>query len=428
MLNKELFAKIHDFVVSSSRLLNSFLEKGEEIPYKIVEKYEVKERGSWSMNYVTQPFILPFILRHEKDIENLPEFKICVRLLRTEPQVSDHLDKLVGIEGGGSFRRTVWDFMWYFLTPMFEKYLKESKFDQQLLKQLYSHFEKFIRSSRIRVRTYVYLDNFDSDIDRIDIEKNLSIRKVTNEEIERLLERSKGYTPFSLEIPPKYIIEMRYTRKKIIGGAKKPPRSDPSNRIYQFVTALRLFKSGVVGFNEISTTPETPFFWGYSRRSGGAKTFRGPKYVLRKEEIIQFKDFWKQISTFFPSEPRRLAIARRRFEIAYERSLPQDKLIDFMIAYEALFFKQGELGEFGHKLSTRVSKLLRKTYQERATVAKEVKEFYDKRSKIVHGEEVKLHRGFIDKVESYLRDSIKTLMEKLVEKDLDEIILHLDLD
>jgi len=128
------------------------------------------------------------------------------------------------------------------------------------------------------------------------------------------------------------------------------------------------------------------------------------------------------------SQPKHFAIAIRRFESAYERINPADKLLDFMIAYEALFFKQGETGEFRHKLSTRVSKLLGKSYQKRKIIAKETNEFYRKRSSIVHGEEVTIPAGFVDKVESYLRDSIKILMERLQDQDYNEIISQLDLD
>lgn len=99
-----------------------------------------------------------------------------------------------------------------------------------------------------------------------------------------------------------------------------------------------------------------------------------------------------------------------------------------MIAYEALFFKQGEMGEFKHKLSTRVAKLLGKEYEERTVIAKEISKFYSERSKVVHGEMVRLPKEFIGRVEGYLRDSIKTIMEKPPEQDYNEFITRLDLN
>ena len=274
-----------------------------------------------------------------------------------------------------------------------------------------------------------FIDNFDSDTDRIDIEKGLVIRKVTSKEHERLLQ-SPIWAPsaFSYMMLPKYVIETMYTRRKAFGTERKQQPSNPAEKLYQLVTALRLFKPGVIGFNEITTMPQTPFLGGSTRSSIARKTFIGPKYFLGKTEIIQFKDFWRRFSTIYASKPKNISIAIKRFENAYERTSPEDKLIDHMIAYEALFFKQGETGEFGHKLSTRVAKFLGKTYEERKMVAKEINEFYRKRSKIVHGEEVVLPPDFVEKVEGYLRDSLKIFVERLPEEDYNEIISHLDLD
>ncbi len=351
MLQEELFVKIQEFVISGSKLLDSFIKKGEEIPFTIVEKYKAENRGSWSMTHVTQPLVIDLILRHAEDLSNLTEFKNCAEFMRAEPQVSKHLDRLVGVEGGGRYRRTIWDFLRYFLSPIFEKYLKESKFDQQLLKKLYSYFEDFICNDQILMRDFAYLDNFDSAIDRIDVEKGFVIREVTKEERESLLGHSRWGAPSSFfqAIPPKYVIETTYTRRKAIGSEKKPHPSDSGEGLFRLLTALRLFKSGVVGFNEINTTPETPFLWGHSKGSIARKAFIGQTYFLRKTEATQLRDFWRSFSIFYTSKPKRLAIAVRRFENAYERTNPQDKLIDYMIAYEALFFKQGEIGEFRHK-------------------------------------------------------------------------------
>ena len=85
-----------------------------------------------------------------------------------------------------------------------------------------------------------------------------------------------------------------------------------------------------------------------------------------------------------------LNIAISRFNYAYERNKLEDKLIDYMIAFEALFFKHGEIGEFRHKLAVRVARFLKQNYDERKEIMKRMMEFYDKRSAIVHGKKVNL--------------------------------------
>jgi len=428
LLEKELYSKIRDFVISASKILSTYVEGGERIPYTIVEKYKVKGPGSYSMTHEPQPLVESLILNHEEELSNMSEFKICAKLMRLNGQVSIHLDKLVGFEGGSKFRNTLWGYLRYFLSPIFENYLKNRKLDEELLKKLYSAFEDFIIGNRILIHDYAYLMNFDSDVDSIDIEKDLAIRKVANEELQSLLQSSGRFpSMYSFTTLPIYAMDVTYSRRKVIGSERKRQFPDSAEKLHILIIALRLFKPGIVGFNEISTAPETPFLWGSIRSGMAKKTFVGQKYHLKQEEIKQFKDFWKKFSSFYASKPQHFAIALRRFGSAYERTNPQDKLIDYMIAYEALFFKQGESGEFRHKLSTRVSRLLGKTYGERKAIAEEIRDFYDKRSKVVHGEKVELPREFVGRVERHLRDSMNALMKLLTKQDHSRIIMNLDL-
>lgn len=90
VLKKELFMKNQEFVEAASKLLYSFLEEGDKIPYSISEIYKVENGSSWSMTYESQPVLIALISRHERDLKNLPEFKECEELMRAEPCVSKH--------------------------------------------------------------------------------------------------------------------------------------------------------------------------------------------------------------------------------------------------------------------------------------------------------------------------------------------------
>ena len=99
-----------------------------------------------------------------------------------------------------------------------------------------------------------------------------------------------------------------------------------------------------------------------------------------------------------------------------------------MVAFEALFFKEGEVGEFRHKLSVRVARFLTQQYNQRKQIAERMTDFYDKRSAIVHGETIDLGAEFVNTVEDHLRESIKLFLERLRTLSHDKIIDHLDLD
>ncbi|HIH36564.1 MAG TPA: hypothetical protein HA232_01485, partial [Methanocellales archaeon] len=137
----------------------------------------------------------------------------------------------------------------------------------------------------------------------------------------------------------------------------------------KLVTALRLFKSGMVGFNIIKRKPmadipiilKDPF--DYS--TGTYSPFSGQQYTLTETEVSEFRSFWDKFNKTKPFQIAPLGVAIRRFNYAYGRDKLEDKLMDYMIAFEALFFKQDEMGEFSHKLAVGVSRLLKQNYEER---------------------------------------------------------------
>ena len=64
---------------------------------------------------------------------------------------------------------------------------------------------------------------------------------------------------------------------------------------------------------------------------------------------------------------------------------------------------------------------------ERGTGRRGDEDFYDKRSSVVHGENVELKDEFVSKVEDYLRRSIRLFLDRLQTLDHNEVIRYLDL-
>ncbi|HKZ45601.1 MAG TPA: hypothetical protein VJ343_02755, partial [archaeon] len=230
-----------------------------------------------------------------------------------------------------------------------------------------------------------------------------------------------------------YVIEFDYETKKLFGemqtGRAHQPDVNPWDKIHMLTTALRLFKSGIIGIDTIKTEQilDVPIIVsGTSSYMHGS--YIGPKYYLIKAEVDDFKRFRKDFNKIDLNSLDYIRVAVRRFNYAYERGNLEDKLIDFMVAFEALFFKQGEFGEFRHKLSVRVSRFLEQDYNKRRLIAKDMGDFYEARSQIVHGEKVELKHDLVKTVEDQLRRSIKLFFESLQKSDHDEIISHLDLD
>lgn len=102
---------------------------------------------------------------------------------------------------------------------------------------------------------------------------------------------------------------------------------------------------------------------------------------------------------------KRLRIAITRLNDGITRDSLIDMLIDYMIGLEALFLPDGN-EELTYRLAIRVAYNLEKEYEKRKQLFKDVKNYYRKRSKGVHGNTGDLIKEEVDKVEGILRKSI----------------------
>ena len=166
-------------------------------------------------------------------------------------------------------------------------------------------------------------------------------------------------------------------------------RVDARQRAERVLLTLRVFKAGRVGTSgsfeytrslDASVSPVTwtlgPFFGWHA----------GEPYVLTDEELPRFHEFWSALDKVHARPV--ISGALRRFTFAANRSLPDDEIVDLMIAAEALFLTEmgkQDRGELRFRLATRAAFLLGTTPAERVRLFKFMRCAYDARSVIVHG-------------------------------------------
>jgi len=399
------------------------------------EKFEIEKEGTCKTIYEQQPlFVIP-LYRHREELENLPEYQACMKVMTSDPAITKQLNVLVGF-CNSQYRRTAEEYLEYLVSKQFPMNTETIEFNPTLFDSAYEILERFFYNNNFIFRAMSPLHNFTAEDERIDLDNNLCIRKIAIDEQEQLLNEFEwsSIIPHFEALDLKHAIELEYQTKKIVGDAPRETLQAidqiAKETIGKLTTALRLFKAGLVGYNIVRTasTSELPVPAGMTRFSSPYKQFLGEKYTLTKLEANEFKRFWERMSRIDVSAFPQLYIALSRFNYAYERDKLEDKLIDYMVAFEALFFKEGESGEFRHKLSVRVSRFLEQEYKQRKLTAERMNDFYDKRSKVVHGEKVELKDDFVKTVEDHLRKSIKLFLERLQTSSHDEIIAHLDLD
>lgn len=200
-------------------------------------------------------------------------------------------------------------------------------------------------------------------------------------------------------------------------------RLDFENQVDQVmqnvILALRLLKQGCVDGKDVFLIPisdktqSTLSIWHETIRHQLVDT-----YVLNLDEIPVLKKLLDKIQAIDFSKRKSLYLACKRFQRTYSESDPEYQIIDFMIAFEALFLK-GEKAkpQSGEIIAIACSLLLGKNEEEREEIRRFLTEAYSIRNCIVHGSEPKFNEdfsyriAFISKIEEYLRESIKKFLD-----------------
>jgi hypothetical protein len=136
-------------------------------------------------------------------------------------------------------------------------------------------------------------------------------------------------------------------------------------------------------------------------------------YSLKVEEIGEVRKIFDKIIKVDFDQRRQLRIACDRFNRSYGKSMYDEKIIDFMIAFEALFMRKKTPSNAGSILGLGCSMLLGKNEAERKEIYDFFDETYTLRDKIVHGSAI----DYSDigetalKLKEYLRKSIIALLE-----------------
>ncbi len=426
------------YIKASLELIISRLQSGEQVPYEIVEVYDFEKTESrmrFGTDYRAKRLYSQLVSRHKNELHSLPECQTCKRIMKSDPVMSKHIDTPLFLYNTSSSYPTE-TYLDYLLMRQLESTAEKPEFSLDRFDEAYRNLEVFFQSDKLIMRTIAPIHNFQCDADLVDLGDGLCIRRIKRTEQEQLLHEFKWSPSMSLDeiLDLKYVIENSYEAEKIFNYSPtlrpEPVFRSGHGEINKLLIALRLFKSGAIGINTRKTfcASEIPLsIGGGSSYRSSPVSFTGERYALTSSEVQDFVGFWSKFKTVDLRKSAQLGIALRRFSYAYERESLEDKLIDLLVAFEALFFKKDELSELSHRLSTRVSRLLEQEYGKRKDVFKRMKVFYKTRSKVVHGEQVELEYGFIRTVEDYLRRSVKVFLE-YSQMDFDEILTHLDLD
>lgn len=445
MRNASLHRALRDYCNSALALLNSRTSRPEDVPSIIKEKVEVGESGELTFSQVPEVLWHILVARNEGDLSQTDVYQAAVQALQAEPRVAKHLNTLVGT----SEVRTRVDtdsclraFLIRLLQEQQDLSLQEVVFDR-----VYNEFEDYLYRDAVRYRFLSPVNNFRVETEKVELGPSFSIIKIPREEREQMLSRLREFGLFTQHhmMPfTEYALELLLEVPKVFGEGPAVPDVEnmasqiARNQFDEACSALRLYKSGAVNHDYIRIGSTSWELHGltYTVSSIGMRPAIGPQYLLLKEEVAEFLKFWQFFQRVRKRKQKRTDIALRRFNFAYERVRPEDKLIDYLIGFEALLLKGDERQELEYRLALRGSVLLGKAPAERQTVFKELKAAYRERSNIVHGgavrEAVKIggdkikFNEFVEKVEQRLRAAIKEFLALSETQSESKVIKYLD--
>ncbi|MCK4224214.1 MAG: hypothetical protein KAX39_03475 [candidate division Zixibacteria bacterium] len=440
--NDIFYDKCKNFVIGAFELLKSYLEKGESIPHDIVQDISIKNDSQWVYRNRFVPLLWHFIYRHAKELEQLQELLNLKKYMAEEPLISKHLNHLVGPTHEKSLVNAD-----RILDPLLYQSFDENKpfqFNADLFDGIYTKVEDFFYSEKIKFIVSAPLQNFQCELEKINLADDLKIVRMTTKEREDLWRSSKysGWLPDNLLPFFKHSILQNFEKPKFLekapkevseNEAEKNPHEIARAEFNKVVTALRLFRLGIVGFSTVITIPITwlPIGGGSSSRRG--EHLQCSKYILTEIEAKEFEVFFKKLfgDKSVSNIPSFINLVLDRFNYAYDRKRPEDKLIDYMIAFETLYLEGDNLGEYGYRIAMRVASLLGKTLDERKQIFSEIKKAYHLRSKIVHGskkigDKNSISVQEVSKIEQHLRRSIQEFVKLISNKSHNEIIESLE--
>ena len=429
--NKELYDKLQDLVVKAFTLLHEKQKSGSEFKFTTIVEggLVIGEKGKLIVfpegsECRRKPDFALFIFHHRDELEQLPEWKAAIEYLSRDNVIRRQLSgELVSPFGG--FRLDVPNLLRRIVNMSIDEN-KPFNFALKVFDAVYDEVERHFYCDSVVRKSFCPLLGFSSEVEEICLDKEIKIRRISNDEILDLWNHSAWFRAlvegnvmaFSIHAPLQYLIELSVEARKTAPTEKVKV---PSATIVfdKVVSALRLFKEGWVSYPFIFERQISRLALGtYYGMSGSLPSIPPRSYNLKKEEVENFKMFYTEIKENLDHS----RIALTRFNQTYRREnlspqIYEDRIIDYCIAFESLFCSEDKRQK-GEIISIGASMLLGKDNCEREEIRDYLRKAYRVRNKIVHAslsvpdslnkENVGDDVGtFIQKIENYLRICIK---------------------
>jgi len=294
-----------------------------------------------------------------------------------------------------------------FAYPIVRKYVlthpSGGPFDEVAFERFYGEVESYISGTDVAVLVFLDLVNLAVDQSPLVLDASRRITKLAQETTRRLLERryqvelpitadtqffrALGGSPIVHAQVGQTVLEVtvRYPKEK--SGELSVIMNSAAN---EAATALRLSLPGTgavrfLDYEHVGFVPELGRFGFAEQRSAVNYRYRLDESVSRVLTKRWADSAWvaQRLFASSPSLSPPLRIAVERFNASFERIVQTDRLLDFIIALEALCSKESD--SVSYRVALRAAALAGRDAVERDTLFKLVTDAYNERSGLAHG-------------------------------------------
>jgi hypothetical protein len=319
-----------------------------------------------------------------------------------------------------------------YLFPLISNYLKTHRalsFDEKRFGEAYYPIEEYLAANFVKVRLYMTLPGLEGDVDEVILSPTHRIYRLDDVEINRLwrIVEPPGYAGFMRTWVGRY----PHVGSYMFSATIQYPKND-LNELSLILTneeaktkkALRLSApgGGVVAW---FTYEHIQFAAEFGRLGFGDITRHGAyTYRLSRDTAESLTSHWRAaygLSEILQTNPEKaptdLRISALRFSGSSEKISPEDQLVDFAIALEALLTKENDA--ISYRLPLRGSMVAGDTPDERTRAFTILKATYDIRSALAHGQDQLTESPKVGKERLPIKlfmDELRTILFKILHR------------
>ena len=381
-----------------------------------------------------------------KQARELPEYKQGIDELKADSVISAHIEKRIAVAGFGHNALTANDLLEALVLPIPEG--KRPLFDEHFFDRTYKLFEDTFYCPTVECEAIAPVQGWylsaalqeqscNSPLIKFSDDLEISQLSVEEEKTVHSMELVRRYGPRWTD--RMYAIRATYQREKLLirNDEELPPEVESAaqeefvrinDRIEEVLQTLRIFRKGFIRqggiyhrVNSLLVTGSIPII---TKPLADPIANFIPMYLLETtQDLDNLKHFWQTVQRAKAKGHGFLNVATRRFSEGNERHRVEDRLIDLMIAAEALSQSSASRPKgavIAEYVATQVVEA------DKSKVKKHMEETYKLRNSIVHdgdaskwlkrtGKQPEDLIYFVNTAEEYLREALKKTVTKVAQ-------------